>query len=110
MQRDPTTDLLTVNNELTVSFIISRCQPTPLGSFRWKLRLDHSLNPDVTIAARLMPGNQEILDYYMFPSMDALEERVRLKQANALALDVYRFKDLTPLLNLVRRVHLKEAV
>jgi DNA invertase Pin-like site-specific DNA recombinase len=109
VERDPLTDLLTVNQELTISFIISRCQPTPLGSYRWKLRLDRSLNPDVTIAARLLPGNKEVLDYYLFPSMDALEERIRLKQANALCMDVYRFKDLAPLLDLVRRTHIKEA-
>jgi len=109
VQRDPLTDLLTVNREFTVSFIISRCQPTPLGSLRWRLRLDRSLNPDVTIAARLQPGNQEILDYYLFPSMDALEERIRLMQANGLVLDVYRFNDLSVLLNLARRTRPKEA-
>jgi DNA invertase Pin-like site-specific DNA recombinase len=109
VHRDLSTDLLTVNNELTVSVILSRCHPTPTGSFRWQLRLDRSLNPDVTIAARLMPGNEQIIDYYFFPSMDALEERIRLKQVNALSLDVYHFNDLSPLLNLVRRVSLKEA-
>ena len=37
--RNPTTDLLTVNGEFTASIVISRCQQTPAGSLRWKIRL-----------------------------------------------------------------------
>lgn len=40
VSRDPVTDLLTVNQEFTVSVVIVRCQQTSAGMLRWKVRLD----------------------------------------------------------------------
>jgi DNA invertase Pin-like site-specific DNA recombinase len=72
VQRNPASDLLTINEEFTASLVLARCRETPAGNHRWLVRLDNSLDPDVTIAVRLKGGNQEILDYYLLPSMDAL--------------------------------------
>ncbi|MFH4316940.1 hypothetical protein WAI88_21420, partial [Acinetobacter baumannii] len=46
-------DVLTVNDEWTASVVIARCQSTPAGTLRWKLRFDNSLAPDITIAVRM---------------------------------------------------------
>lgn len=67
IERDPATDLLRVNAEFSVSVILSRCTATAAGVLRWKLRLDTSLRPDITVAVRLAPGNAAELDYYLLP-------------------------------------------
>ncbi|HEU5407452.1 MAG TPA: recombinase family protein [Nitrospira sp.] len=109
VEQDPDTDLLILNREFTASLVLARCRQTVAGSHRWLIRLDNSLKPDVTIAARLSPGNQGILDYYLFPSMDDLAEKLRLAPANGILLDVYRFKDLDVFKSMARRVPIKEA-
>lgn len=106
---DRQTDLLRINCEYTASLILSRCRETPAGNFRWHLRFDESLNPDIIIAARLKPGNDEILDYYLMPRCDVLQERMRLKRHNGLVWDVYRFDNLNFFMDLARRASLEEA-
>ena len=109
VRRDPTTDTLTVNDEFTTSLVLARCRETQRGNFRWIMRLDASLAPDITIGARLAAGNEAILDYYLFPSIDALAERIRLAPENGFVLDVYRFDDLSFFFSLSRRQTIEEA-
>jgi hypothetical protein len=109
VDQDPATDLLTVNQEFTASLVLARCRETAAGNYRWLIRLDNSITPDVTIAARLKPGNQDILDYYLFPGMDALAEQLRLAPANGIVLDVYRFENLNFFRSMARRVRIEEA-
>lgn len=94
VDQEPTADLLTINREFTASVVLVRCRETQAGNHRWLVRLDNSLEPDVTVAARLRPGNEEILDYYLLPSIDRLSEKLRLAQDNGVVLDVYRFDNL----------------
>ena len=61
VRTDPATELLTINEEFTASLVLARCREIRTGIFRWLLRLDTSLAPDITIAARMQPGNQAIL-------------------------------------------------
>jgi DNA invertase Pin-like site-specific DNA recombinase len=103
------TDLLTINSEYTASLILSRCRETRAGNCRWQLRFDESLRPDVIIAARLQPGNEEILDYYLLPRLDVLAERLSLRPANGLVLDVYRFNNLNFFLEMAERVRIEGA-
>lgn len=66
--RDPKTDLLTINNEMVVSLVLARCQPTGDGRLRWRIRFDPMrYQADVTLAVRLDPENREELDYYLLP-------------------------------------------
>ena len=80
--RDGRTDLLTINGEFTSSVIVARCTPTPAGSWRWKLRLDTALRPDITVALRLAPENRDPLDYYLLPRIDVAGSRLRLARRN----------------------------
>lgn len=41
VERDPATDLLTVNREFTVSLVLARCQLLDNGRRRWKVRFDN---------------------------------------------------------------------
>ncbi|AWN35966.1 recombinase family protein [Methylobacterium radiodurans] len=101
---DPTTDLLTVHGELTVSIVVVRCHSTRAGTLRWKLRLDTGLRPDLTIAVRLDADNQRPRDFYILPWIDVGSmETLRMAELNGLRLDAYRVDDLSPLYHLLRR-------
>lgn len=101
---DPDTHLLTVNEEFTVSLIIARCVPMPSGSYRWRIRFDTSLSPDLTVATRMASDNQHVLDYYLFPHIDLPFPAVKLaEENNDFSLDAYRFDSLEPLYVLAER-------
>ena len=106
---DTHTDLLKINSEYSASLILARCRETSAGNHRWHLRFDESLNPDIIIAARLQPGNEDILDYYLMPRTDILRERLNLKPHNGLIWDVYRFQNLNFFMELARRESIEDA-
>jgi hypothetical protein len=70
VERDPATQMLILDHELTVSLVLSRCLRTETGSSRWMLRFEESFRPDLTIAVRMDETNQAIKDYYLFPALD----------------------------------------
>jgi DNA invertase Pin-like site-specific DNA recombinase len=109
VQQDPVTALLTINEEFTVSLVLGRCREHGDGDHRWIIRFDTSLDPDITIAARLDPANTSILDYYLFPSIDVVSYRCSLAPHNGVVLDVYRTKDLSALCYLAQQVQLPEV-
>lgn len=92
--RNPASDLLTVNGEFTTSIVVARCQQTPAGSLRWKIRLDTGLAPDITVAIRMGHANEHPLDYYLLPLYDMTSDRLRLAEENGLMLDAYRYDTL----------------
>jgi DNA invertase Pin-like site-specific DNA recombinase len=102
-------DLWLINKQFTVSLVLARCRETLSGGSRWLIRLDTALLPDVTIAARLKPGNEDVLDYYLLPSLDRLAERLSLATHNPFSLDVYRFDSLDFFMSLGRRQQLAET-
>ncbi len=106
---DPATDLLTVNDEFTVSVVLARCQEAPSGTRRWHIRMDTGLAPDITVAVRMSPGNASIRDYYLLPRRGPAPDRLRLGEANDLFLDAFRFDSLDALADLARRVDIMEA-
>lgn len=109
IEQELSTDLLMINNEFTLSLIISRCIQTSTGAARWKVQFDNSLKPDLTTVVRMAPGNTEYLDYYVFPRIDMREAVLRLCEFNGLALDCYRFDSLEGLFRLASREKLSEA-
>lgn len=109
VERDPRTDILTVNGEFSASVVISRCGQTEAGTFRWLIRLDTSLRPDITVAVRLDAANREPLDYYLFPSLDHWSPRLRLGEENGVYLDTFRFSSLDYFFRMARRVRIQEA-
>jgi DNA invertase Pin-like site-specific DNA recombinase len=106
---DSRSDLLIINGEFTASVILSRCQETKAQSQRWRLRFDTGLMPDITIGARLSPGNQSIQDYYLLPRVDLLWKRLSLAPDNGVLLDLYRFDSLNFFINLAKRVPLEDV-
>ncbi len=106
---DPFNDLLTVNGEFTASIVIARCRRTPAGSYRWRLRFDHGLMPDVSIVVRMGANNSDALDYYLLPSIDLTRGKLKLSEENGLGINAYRFDDLTEFYSFVSPVQLREA-
>ncbi|WP_327754387.1 recombinase family protein (plasmid) [Sphingobium sp. SJ10-10] len=107
---DSTTDLLRVNDEFTLSLVLSRCFETATGSHRWKIRLDAGLEPDITVAVRMAPGNQRPKDFYLLPWIDVGGgDALRLAEHNGIGLDAYRADDLSPLYHLSRRFQIRDV-
>jgi DNA invertase Pin-like site-specific DNA recombinase len=109
VERDPLTDLLTINGEFTVSVVIARCTQTAAGSLRWHIRLDVRLGPDITAAVRMDRPNRSVLDYYLLPRFDMTMPRLRLAEHNGVFLDSYRFESLEALFSLAARTAILEA-
>lgn len=107
--QDLQTDRVIVNQEFTLSVVIARCLQTSTGLLRWKLRFDTSLGPDITVVVRMDAANRAPFDYYLFPRIDVLSEKLRLSEENALHLDAYRFDDLELLYQIATPVPLPEA-
>jgi len=106
---DPSSQMLAINEEFTLSVIFARCRKIGPEHFRWLVRLDTSLVPDITVAVRLQPDNQTLLDYYLLPAIDSLADRIRLHPENGFLLDVYRFENLSFLVELCRRYQVEDA-
>lgn len=108
VERNPATDLLRVNDEFTASIVIARCQTTPAGSARWKIRLDTGLTPDITVAIRMDPSNQTPLDYYLLPMFEMTTNHLRLADENGLMLDAFRFDTMEFFFALTERIRILE--
>ena len=107
---DPTTDLLIVNGEMSLSIVIVRCAQTAGGASRWKIRLDAGLKPDITVVVRMASDNASVRDYYLLPWLDVgSNDRLRMAEQNGIYLDAYRTEDLVPLYHLTRRYRLERA-
>ncbi len=105
VQRDPKTDLLTINDELVVSLVLARCQPQADGRLRWRIRFDPMrYQADITLAVRLDPMNQGELDYYLLPWLDLPRQEIRLCNRTALTFEAFRFNDLGFFYGMVARV------
>lgn len=109
VRRNPITDLLTINGELTASIVIVRCMETPVGSHRWKIRFDASLRPDITVAIRMAPGNADIFDYYLLPRVEMAQTQFRLKEDNGIFWDAYRCDSLDRFFQLTARTSIRSA-
>jgi DNA invertase Pin-like site-specific DNA recombinase len=109
VRQNTETDLLTVNDEFTASLCLVRSQETTAGSYRWKVRFDAGLHPDITVAIRMNQMNSAILDYYLLPRFEMDAERIALAENNGLALDAYRFDTLDMLFDLAARSQLLEV-
>jgi hypothetical protein len=107
--RDSDTDLLVVNGMLTVSIVVARCYATASGAFRWTVRLDVELDPDLTIAVRMNAPNESPLDYYVLPSLDVHGVRLRIREDNGIFLDGYRYESLDYFFGMAQTVRARVA-
>ena len=109
VRREPSTELLLVNREFSVSVVLARCKVLDHGGRRWKVRFDTSLQPDITVAVRLDSANAEALDYYLLPRLDFGAPRLSLSEHNAIELESYRFDTLDYLYAMAERTRVRWA-
>ncbi|HRH85310.1 MAG TPA: recombinase family protein [Rubrivivax sp.] len=109
VRREPSTDLLTVNDEFQVSLVLARCQRRESGNLFWKVRFDTGLCPDLTVAARLAPDNQAVQDYYLLPRLDFGISRIHLAENNPVELENFRFDTLEYLYGMAARSRVRSA-
>lgn len=109
IESNPANDLLRINGEFTASLVIARCRQTPCGAFRWLIRFDASLMPDITVALRMDAENSNVLDYYLLPQLDLTFENLLLAEDNPVNLDTYRFETLDFFFGMSRRSRIPEA-
>ena len=102
-------DTLLISDEITASIVIARCKLTRGGSRRWKIRLDESLRPDLTICVRMDEDNMNAHDFYVLPRMTLAEGVLRLADYNGLSLDAFRFDTLDGLFAMAERVPFRQA-
>ena len=107
--RDIGTDILKVNQEFTVSIVLSRCQKTSVGTRRWKVRFDTSLQPDITVAVRLDEANQSPIDYFLLPRLDFGGRGFNLADRNSIEFETYRFESLDYLYGMAERTRVRRA-
>lgn len=107
--QDLQTDRVIVNEEFSLSVVIVRCNPTLTGLLRWKIRFDTSRMPDITIVVRMDTANRAAFDYYLFPRLDLVADRLRLAEDNGLSLDAYRFDTLDLLYEIAAPIAIAEA-
>lgn len=107
--QNPETDILLVNDEITVSVVVARCKLTRGGNRRWRIRLDDSLRPDLTICVRMDDENVQAHDYYVLPRMTLAEGVLRLADHNGLSFDAFRFATLDGFFDLAKRTPLRKA-
>jgi DNA invertase Pin-like site-specific DNA recombinase len=102
-------DSLSISDEISASIVIARCKLTRGGSRRWKIRLDESLRPDLTICVRMDEDNMNAHDFYVLPRMTLAEGALRLADHNGLSLDAFRFDTLEGFFTLAERVPFRQA-
>lgn len=93
---------LIVNDEFSISIRMAHCHQRSYGH-EWIIRFDRSQPADISLVVRLGAGNQTILDYYVFPSIELLGKQIRFTEHNPLALEAYRFDNLNFFLGLCRK-------
>jgi len=100
---------LLINGEYSLSIVIARCRRTEAGSYRWLIRFDQLLRPDITIVVRMNAKNSAALDYYVLPRIDLRRWNLRLAEFNGAQLDTYRFDSLAGFWDLARRTMIEVA-
>jgi len=103
---DPGTGLLTLSQELKVSFTLIRCREAG-GRYRWPIKLNGCA--DLVIAGRMNPGNREIMDYYLFPGRDGESVSFWLAAENPIHLNIHRFHHLDAFVSCARRAPVEDA-
>lgn len=106
---DEATGLIHVNEEFTANLTIARCFSTSAGSLRWKIRLGTQHRPDITIAVRLEPDNEQVRDYYLLPRLTLEAALLRLCEHNGLSLDAFRYPTADRLFRMAARSPFRRA-
>lgn len=101
--------LLRINDEFTATVVCARCRNhrETAGRHLWVINTRKWQGADLAIVVRLKPGNEDILDFYLFPVVDTLPAKLHLTISNNRALDAYRFQNLQLLFKMAQRTQVE---
>lgn len=102
-------NVLAVNEDVTLRFMLMRCRHTKHRGDRWIIFLWARERADVSIFARMNSANDAVLDYYVFPRSVPLPKYLDVGMTNSVFIDVHRFLDLSGIINLFRCVDIGGA-
>lgn len=100
---------LIINDKLSVSIIISKCKKLKSGRFRWKIRLEPSHTPDITIVTRMNSENKSPVDYFILPKLDFSFTDMIIKENNSAIFELYRYNDLSLFYSLLKRADIRSS-
>lgn len=99
---DEESKLFTINDEVKMSVVISRCFMNNTRK-RWRIRFERKFSYDICIVVRLDSQNVNTKDYYIFPSIELLDNQFVFEELNPYQLEFYRYDDLIPFLQILKR-------
>ena len=95
VKRDLRSGKVTINGEFTIRLATALCLEKSVG-YRWAFRMYSTMMTDITVVARMVPGNDSVLDYFVLPTTGQWPSHVsRSHLKNDLFLGIYRFDDLS---------------
>jgi hypothetical protein len=83
--------VLKVNNTLTISIYLARCQHNAGGVTRWNVRRHISGDSDLLLVLRMNDDNLGILDYFLLPPTQVVGGKISLWKRNRDSLAAFRF-------------------
>ncbi|WP_044547337.1 recombinase family protein [Mesorhizobium japonicum] len=102
------TDLLRINQEITVAIATGRCRVSSFGYPRWFAKADREPPPDIFVLIRMNPDDLSIRDYLIAPAHE-IAGKSELHAINGARLDTYIFPTLNPLIRLAERASVGSA-
>jgi len=94
VQQDVRRQYLTINENLNLRISIARCRPLRRIN-SWRFQLCSPYEPDVTVFARLAPGNEAILDYFCVPGSRKKLAQITVSSQTPVNGRIEQFHDLT---------------
>ncbi|ECL8501283.1 recombinase family protein, partial [Salmonella enterica] len=70
---------------------------------RWRIRFERRFSYDICIVVRLDSQNVNTKDYYIFPTIELLDNQFVFEELNPYQLEFYRYDDLIPFLQILKR-------
>ncbi|EDW0111019.1 recombinase family protein [Salmonella enterica] len=107
IEDEPNTQKLIINNNMSVSVIVSKCKKLKSGKFRWKIRLEPGHTSDITIVTRMDSNNKIPVDYFILPKLDFNFTKMFIKENNPALFELYRYDDLNFFYHLLKRVDMR---
>ena len=105
--RNPSNDLLTVNDQWTARVIVFSYRASPDISAIRRFHAETGLRPDFTVGLRMDEMNLTPANFYVIPSMDLESWTEELGRHTHLLIDGYLFKSLDVLSNLAAKTALE---
>ena len=94
VQQDIRRQYLTINENLNVRISIARCRRQKRIN-SWRFQLCSPYEPDVTVFARLSPGNETILDFFCVPRSRKKMAQITVSSQTPAKRGIEHFHDLT---------------